>query len=1703
MISLFSCNLRLQGSTTVDHALFCNFTSKNDRNLILSRGNRIEIHTVDVKNEFEDVPMLHIKSFEINAKVTSLSSAKLVGIGTDVLVITAPGQKMSIVVFDPKTMTLKTLALFDFSDELDDIALAQSTKIQQDTVPRGRESKISDTGVHISSYGQDKYGLGYASIAKVDPQNRCIVMFGGKAQFVYIPLKQSLNIDLDNMNGNGNNNNGNRGDEEDNSTTWKKYFEQPIVIDVNKQMKIKGQIKDFTLLHGLNEPTLSVLHQINPTSIGTAAETGCFGGAVTCFTLETYTSYLKSDQLPHDSLYLVPCPSPVGGVVVVSSNALFYISQNIARILATNAFAGWTISSKYENGIVDADIEDVALNWVNSKACMLESNKMLLMMSQGEVFMVELCHSPGCTVDSLKITDYQNTIASPSCLASSDIEDDHLFFVGSQHGKPALMKASPIGLHEQEDPSINFNFENLAVLENVAPVVDQAFYAREEEYEPVFSPFDKNNRINRLNALATSNLITSSGGHGSASICEFSKGLPHSCRLKVPKQDINENIVGVWTLKGNVESELLKRLEAFEAKQNESNDSSIDITEDSNNNNNNENENENDEPPSKRSKTTDVDITTPTEEEKEEEIDVKNDIIKNEMGENEEEEIEYEEDEEEEEEVEEEESDRYMFVSSESETTVYLIRPKLQMPNTDNKNLFLHKLLANDDDVDVDDETSFGIDGSVLFGKTLLVNPYGEEHFLQVQTECINLLDQSTLRVLESFYVEAEFEEDGLGAPGQTIVSASSDGNFIVLRLSNGDLRFLQQSEDGDLIVNQDEIEGLNWLEDPVTAIHVYEDEGKTELPMSWIKPPKETEDVARAANTDVADSVLQTVNPMNVVFNPTVTVPDDIDADEEDELLYGSSSTSTLATNNAQLNSLSLNTKTEIKGEKLRNGENGTESDEDMDQSNVIELHSYVTVCRESGVLQIYSLPDRQLIFENKEFAFGPSIIEHKLKPENPDEETIEEEGIRTNYAELGLEPPPVPRITDVAVCLIGHWLCLIATTSRGDTLIYNRRPFLPQIQSVGLNEIAFMKVDHGVITRPPRFLGGSAPQNGVIIPFDDMVGSQGAFICGYQPCWIFFDAGYIRVKPARVAQMESIVCMAPFHHPSLVSPSCGFVSCHTQFGENSKKTQELAVCSVSDQHIVSLDGPLTCIIHSLSDSVTLSKQALENLVKKDKEESDDDEMTETSPEDIESAFLESVRSSVIHKIAFLRQNSRKYKKSLFAWLRGVSVPHEPPPPPPVVEKDESKSTTLGDDLDNDDEKEAKVAIKAPLRDLPEPPNTETRFSVEFIELCRDGTLSLLSSYELSPQEHGLSIVETVLDQFDCEPRVRPCVVVGTGFVACDCGHSGAKGRLLSFDVHTGLGDEQELALRLLQAKDHGTCIVDLLPLSYIRRNFQQRIENYNIVVPAPTNAMALNVAIMKWGRDASTGGKGMSVQTILPFPDISIVQKLTLLKANNAHMVLCSDMVQGLRMVKLNTNTEHIDIDGICWKTQVPIRFSAMEFIFYGMVLGSLTLDNDGILRVLVQGTSGHTKTSLVPIAEYALHEQSSTILRGLVMPTAFSSAKASSCTNFMATFSGSVNVVLPVPEETFKRLFTLQQLLVQLPNPGGFDPLRFRYAASFRWNQPREFNSHVLDYTLLNRFQSLDSKLQKVIADLSGTSVEVVMDNLVEMNAQCGLI
>lgn len=415
--------------------------------------------------------------------------------GRDALALSFKDAKVSVVEFDESINDLRVISLHYFEDD-----------------------KFKYGRTQFTSYPK----------LRVDPKNRCLVMEIFDSSLVVIPLKgiigndksdwedeDDMLVDMD------------RRDMDSDMLGSKPKAKSPSKSPQSNKIysksprKTTGQsipsfvipfrdigngiqnVRDYVFLHGYYEPTLLILFENPPltsTSRLALVKDTCSAVAVSINLMASSSTRThinpnaKShpiiwtiDKLPYSSFKLASVEEPLGGVFVFATNQLLYVHQRVVCGLGLNSeYANLdtdiyvtknantpvassdtaTTSQNPNTNQILLDKSDFEFTLDNSHCTFIASDKLLLALKGGELFIVHLVHDTSNrsgSIQHLFVTKAgASVISSNICRVSSQ-----LLFIGSRLGDSLL-----IHYMQKQLTSSNSNIGNKS-LSDVANETDE------------------------------------------------------------------------------------------------------------------------------------------------------------------------------------------------------------------------------------------------------------------------------------------------------------------------------------------------------------------------------------------------------------------------------------------------------------------------------------------------------------------------------------------------------------------------------------------------------------------------------------------------------------------------------------------------------------------------------------------------------------------------------------------------------------------------------------------------------------------------------------------------------------------------------------------------------------------------------------------------------------------------------------------------------------------------------------------------------------------------------------------------------------------------------------------------------------------------------------------------------------------------------
>ncbi|KAF8500474.1 CPSF A subunit region-domain-containing protein [Russula emetica] len=266
----------------------------------------------------------------------------------------------------------------------------------------------------------------FRSELRTDPASRCAALSLPKDALAVLPFYQSQ-VDLDVMDQ----------DYRARDVPYSPSFVLDLAADVDEHIR---NVVDFVFLPGFNNPTVAVLFQAQQTWTGRLKE---FKDTMSLyiFTLDlvsrTYPTMTKVDGLPYDCLSLIPCSSALGGVVILTSNAVIHVDQATRRVaLSVN---GWQPRVS-DMPTLPTPVGMRELHLEGARMAFVEERTLFVVLVDGTIVPFEFVVD-GKVVSRLVIGNALAQTASPMVVQKA--HGEHLF-VGSMVGPSVLLRTASV-----------------------------------------------------------------------------------------------------------------------------------------------------------------------------------------------------------------------------------------------------------------------------------------------------------------------------------------------------------------------------------------------------------------------------------------------------------------------------------------------------------------------------------------------------------------------------------------------------------------------------------------------------------------------------------------------------------------------------------------------------------------------------------------------------------------------------------------------------------------------------------------------------------------------------------------------------------------------------------------------------------------------------------------------------------------------------------------------------------------------------------------------------------------------------------------------------------------------------------------------------------------------------------------------------------
>ncbi|KAJ1983876.1 mRNA cleavage and polyadenylation factor subunit [Dimargaris cristalligena] len=482
-MSLYPVYQELIPPTATYHCAAGHFTGRNDTNLILVRGNVLEVYLVIMREmdpSTSEANRVHptstfaytyqTQAFDLDAdqaldfsnpdkdssEIRTLQAFSQTGTPRLQLVLKAPlqGQVQSLTL-------VQTSASEAHGRSYLLLALAEAKMALLEYSPTGH--CFVTVSIHYYEWEEfrtESLQEPWPPTVITDPNGRCAILQVYRDRIAVLPFRQAENADLAlgptsmaadlnrkrplPMTGSV-----------PPATSWP--YSPSFMLDLEQLDQRVAQVLDIVFLHGYYVPTLAILYEAPETTWTGNLKNQRDTCSVIVLSLDLMQKgasviYHKTG-LPYDCFKIVPVPIPTGGLMVVAANALIHLSQGSAGVgVAVNSMEAMSCYTAFPLNRVhidqpgstadDSTSDPIQLRLECSQSVFLDHETMLMSLASGQLLLVR-CLSHGRSVSNLKLALIGESV-TPSCVS---LVSPDLLFLGSAMGDSQLIRFQipPVG----------------------------------------------------------------------------------------------------------------------------------------------------------------------------------------------------------------------------------------------------------------------------------------------------------------------------------------------------------------------------------------------------------------------------------------------------------------------------------------------------------------------------------------------------------------------------------------------------------------------------------------------------------------------------------------------------------------------------------------------------------------------------------------------------------------------------------------------------------------------------------------------------------------------------------------------------------------------------------------------------------------------------------------------------------------------------------------------------------------------------------------------------------------------------------------------------------------------------------------------------------------------------------------------------------
>lgn len=259
------------------------------------------------------------------------------------------------------------------------------------------------------------------------------------------------------------------------------------------------RIRDMVFLHGYNIPTLAIMHEMIPTcSLTLPLRQSNVRVSIASPPLKSNSmnriAVWNSLDMPHNSFGLLAIETPFSGLIVLSKNALIYISHDTSVALELNSVA--RLDNELHMPITNSS--KVPLEITSKVACCLDRNHLLVTVDLHKLALVRLNHDME-KIESMNIETFDDKLYHTSVLIPFSSENDNKFkvFVGCNMNDSELCQITYDQVYEDfEIDTYQYSDKEIDMFRRI--------YGNDENQD---NPIPKHNLVIKISNLKVNTLL--------------------------------------------------------------------------------------------------------------------------------------------------------------------------------------------------------------------------------------------------------------------------------------------------------------------------------------------------------------------------------------------------------------------------------------------------------------------------------------------------------------------------------------------------------------------------------------------------------------------------------------------------------------------------------------------------------------------------------------------------------------------------------------------------------------------------------------------------------------------------------------------------------------------------------------------------------------------------------------------------------------------------------------------------------------------------------------------------------------------------------------------------------------------------------------------------------------------------------------------